>query len=51
MKFSPPVTALIPTYNGVKLFEAYLPAVLRSLRTGDELIVVDDTSTDSSVSG
>jgi len=49
MKFSPAISALIPNYNGVKLFEAYLPAVLTSLRDGDELIVVDDTSTDQSV--
>lgn len=49
MSISPPVSALIPNYNGVKLFERYLPAVLKTLRSGDELIIVDDTSTDESV--
>lgn len=43
------VTALIPNYNGRHLFEKYLPAVVRTLQTHDELLIVDDTSTDDSV--
>lgn len=43
------VTALIPNYNGRHLFEKYLPSVLNTLQTGDELLIVDDTSTDDSV--
>jgi GT2 family glycosyltransferase len=49
MPFSTAISALIPNYNGVPLFEKYLPDVLTALRSGDELIIVDDTSTDNSV--
>ncbi len=40
------ISAIIPTYNGVKLFQKNLDAVLSILVRGDELIVVDDASTD-----
>jgi O-antigen biosynthesis protein len=43
------VTALIPNYNGRALFEKYLPSVIATLQAGDELMIVDDTSTDDSV--
>ncbi len=43
------VSALIPNYNGRKLLARYLPSVLNTLRSGDELLIVDDTSTDDSV--
>jgi GT2 family glycosyltransferase len=43
------VSAIIPNYNGRRLLEKHLPAVVASLREGDELIVVDDASTDDSV--
>lgn len=43
------VSAVIPTYNGRHLLEKNLPAVLRCLRTGDELVIVDDASTDDTV--
>lgn len=43
------VTALIPNYNGRRLFEKYLPSVIKTLQPGDELLIVDDTSTDDSV--
>lgn len=42
------VTTIIPTYNGRKLLEKNLPSVLRSLRNGDELIIIDDASQDES---
>lgn len=43
------VSAIIPNYNGKSLLAQYLPHVLATLKTGDELIIVDDFSTDSSV--
>lgn len=46
---APQVTALIPNYNGRALLARYLPSVLNNLRFGDELLIVDDTSTDESV--
>jgi GT2 family glycosyltransferase len=43
------VSIVIPTYNGKKLLEKNLPAVLESLRDSDELIIVDDASTDDTL--
>ncbi len=43
------VSVVIPTYNGRDSLEKHLPAVLACLRDGDEVIVVDDASTDNSV--
>ncbi|MGD9129808.1 MAG: glycosyltransferase [Candidatus Woesebacteria bacterium] len=43
------VSTVIPNFNGLKLMQKNLPAVLRALRDGDELIIVDDASTDESV--
>lgn len=43
------VSLVIPTYNGKKLLEKNIPTVLAALRPKDELIVVDDASTDDSV--
>lgn len=43
------VSAVIPNYNGKTLLSKHLPDVFKSLEDGDELIVVDDFSTDGSV--
>lgn len=43
------VSIIIPSYNGVSLLKKHLPQVLASMRQGDELIIVDDASTDASV--
>lgn len=43
------VSAVVTTYNGLKLLRKHLPAVLACLRPGDELVIVDDASSDSSV--
>lgn len=43
------VSVVIPTHNGRHLLEKHLLAVLACLRSGDEVIVVDDASTDNSV--
>jgi GT2 family glycosyltransferase len=43
------VSAVIPNFNGQRLLRRYLPAVIACLRSGDELLIVDDASTDSSV--
>lgn len=40
------VTAVIPTYNGLSLLQKNLPGVLRCLQDSDELIIVDDASSD-----
>lgn len=50
MSFSPSVSVVIPNYNGRPLLERQLPAILKLLRPADEIIIVDDTSTDDSVS-
>lgn len=42
------VSVVIPNFNGQALLEQHLPAVLRSMRNGDELVIVDDCSTDES---
>jgi GT2 family glycosyltransferase len=44
-----PVSVVIPNYNGRVLMEKHLPAVFAMLRDGDEVIVVDDCSTDDSI--
>ncbi|MEA1997310.1 MAG: glycosyltransferase family 2 protein [Gemmatimonadota bacterium] len=44
-----PVSIVIPTWNGWKLLELFLPSVLRALEAyppGGEVLVVDDGSTD-----
>ena len=43
------VSAVIPNYNGQSLLKKFLPYVLRTLDNNDELIVVDDNSTDNSI--
>ncbi len=43
------VSAVIPTYNGLRLLQENLPAVLHCLRIGDEVVIVDDASTDHTV--
>jgi len=43
------VSAVIPTYNGLHLMEKNLHAVLTCLRHNDELVIVDDASSDQSI--
>lgn len=43
------VSVIIPNYNGKDLLEKNLPFVLQAIRAGDEVIVVDDASSDNSV--
>lgn len=52
MPDQPPVTLIIPNYNGARLLEGNLPSVLAALAEypgGAHLIVVDDGSTDDSL--
>lgn len=44
-----PVSFIIPTYNGKKLLEKNLPAVLQAARLRDEVVIVDDASTDKTL--
>lgn len=44
------VSVVIPTYNGQQLLEKNLPAVLNCLHDGDEVVIVDDASTDQTLS-
>lgn len=44
------VTVVIPNYNGVELLKEFIPSTLIAMRSGDQLIIVDDASTDNSVS-
>lgn len=43
------ISVVIPNYNGRHLLEENLPSVLKALRSGDEVIIVDDASPDDSV--
>ncbi|PIP53379.1 glycosyl transferase, partial [Candidatus Beckwithbacteria bacterium CG23_combo_of_CG06-09_8_20_14_all_34_8] len=43
------ISIVIPNYNGQKLLEENLPEVLKAINKEDEIIVVDDASTDGSV--
>jgi GT2 family glycosyltransferase/glycosyltransferase involved in cell wall biosynthesis len=48
---SPPVSVVIPNYNGLDMLKECLPSVLEAIRNGNadsEVIVVDDASTDRS---
>lgn len=47
--FDQRVTSVIPNYNGLELLKKNLFSVLEALRDGDELLIVDDASTDQSV--
>ena len=44
------ISVVIPNYNGLDLLKKNFSAVLDCLRDGDEVVVVDDASTDASVS-
>jgi GT2 family glycosyltransferase len=44
-----PVSVVIPNYNGKRLMEKHLPAIFDVVRDGDEVVIVDDASTDESV--
>lgn len=41
------ISVVIPTFNGQKLLAQHLPAVAAMLDPGDEIIIVDDASTDN----
>jgi GT2 family glycosyltransferase len=43
------VSVVIPTYNGRALLSKHLQSVLESMRADDELVLVDDASSDDSV--
>jgi GT2 family glycosyltransferase len=43
------VSTVIPTYNGLELLKKHLPFVLSCLRSKDQLIIVDDDSSDQTV--
>ncbi len=45
-KSSPTVTAIIPLYNGKKFIEQSLRSILNQTRLPDEIVVVDDGSSD-----
>jgi GT2 family glycosyltransferase len=42
------VSVVIPNYNGQSLLEKHLPSVLKALRDDDEVVLIDDASTDTS---
>ncbi len=47
---SPSLSVVIPTYNARQLLQKHLPNVVKILETGDEIIIVDDASTDDTAS-
>lgn len=48
-KFSAPVSLVIPSFNGKKLLEKNLPSVIKACRNLDEILIVDDGSSDQTV--
>lgn len=42
----PPISVVIPTFNARQLLAKHLPDVVLVLRSGDEIVVADDASTD-----
>ncbi len=46
--YHPTVSVIVPSYNGRALLQEHLPAVLNAMRNEDELIVIDDQSSDNS---
>lgn len=44
-----PISVVIPTYNGRTLLAKHLPDVAKVLDAGDEILIVDDASTDDTV--
>lgn len=44
--FSRPISVVIPTCNGQHLLQKFLPSVLKMMRDQDELVIVDDASSD-----
>lgn len=42
-------TIIIPSFNGLPLLQRFLPSVITMARATDEIIVVDDASTDGTV--
>ncbi len=43
------VSVVIPSYNGRHLLKDHLPSVLASMRNNDELVIVDDASSDDTI--
>lgn len=43
----PAVSIIIPTYNGQHLLKKHVPAVVACMKEIDELIIIDDASTDT----
>lgn len=46
---SPAISVVIPTYNGRGLLAKHLPDVEKILQPGDEIIIVDDASSDDTI--
>ena len=47
---TPPITILIPSFNGLALLQKHLPGILQQVYPADEVIVVDDASDDGTAS-
>lgn len=45
----PPVSAIMPNFNHARFLTEALPSVISQLRPDDELIVIDDASSDNSI--
>lgn len=45
----PVISVIIPNYNGRSLLDENLPLLFTALQSGDEVLIVDDASTDDSV--
>lgn len=49
MKTNLPISCVIPSYNGQLLLKKHLPSVFDALQDKDQLVIIDDASTDATV--
>lgn len=42
------ITGVLPVHNGEKFIDISLPAILRNLNANDELVIIENGSTDNS---
>ena len=42
------ISGVLPVYNGEKFIDASLPLILKNLKDNDELVIINNGSTDNS---
>ncbi|MDQ5951814.1 MAG: hypothetical protein QG639_1095 [Patescibacteria group bacterium] len=49
MKKISAISSIIPSYNGCHLLKKHLPSVFDAVKSGDQVVIVDDASTDDTL--